>query len=104
MFTVIYSFKVKPNQEKRFEKAWRDLTLLIYEYEGSLGSRLHKQNVYNYIAYAQWPDRRTWLNSGSMLPQQSKEIRQIMKVSCDKIETLFELEVIDDLLKEKIKN
>jgi heme-degrading monooxygenase HmoA len=53
MFTVIYSFQVKPGQVHKFEKAWKDLTLLISEYEGSLGSRLHKQSELSYIAYAQ---------------------------------------------------
>lgn len=98
MFTVIYSFKVKPGEEQDFEKAWRDLTVLIYKYEGSLGSRLHKQNEINYIGYAQWPDKITWVNSGSKMPQMSKDIRKKMRESCEEIETLFELEVIDDLL------
>ena len=99
MFTVIYSFNVKPNHIESFEKAWRDMTILIIEYEGSLGSRLHKQNELNYIAYAQWPSKSTWVNSGSKLPEISKEIRNIMKESCDKIDTLFELEIVEDLLK-----
>ncbi len=99
MFTVIYSFKVRPNQIEPFKKAWRDMTILIIEYEGSLGSRLHKQNKLNYIGYAQWPSKNTWVNSGSKLPEISKEVRDIMKESCDKIEILFELEIVEDLLK-----
>jgi len=99
MFIVIYSFKVKPDQAKNFEKAWRDLTTLIFDYEGSLGSRLHKQDELNYIAYAQWSDKSTWRTSGNKLPPISKDIEKIMKESCEKIETLFKLEVVEDLLK-----
>lgn len=101
MFTVIYSFQVKQGEVQSFKKAWRDMTLLILEYEGSLGSRLHKQNELTYIGYAQWPTKNAWINSGNNLPEASEEIRKIMRATCEKIETLFELEVVDDLLKNK---
>ena len=42
IFTVIYSFKVLPEKCDSFEESWSQLTKLIYEYEGSLGSRLHR--------------------------------------------------------------
>ncbi len=44
MFAVIYQFNVKENRESEFIGAWKQLTQLIYDYEGSLGSRLHKLN------------------------------------------------------------
>jgi len=103
MFTVIYSFKVKENQSEVFEKAWKDLTLLIYEFEGSLGSRLHKNSENNYIGYAQWPDKTTWEKSGDHLPEIADEIRKTMKSACTSIEVLHELEVVDDLL-EKVSH
>jgi heme-degrading monooxygenase HmoA len=99
MFAVIYSFKVKPGQAKSFEKAWENLTHLIYEFEGSLGSRLHKKDDLHYIAYAQWPDKSTWQNSGAKLPESSADIRKAMKDACEHIETLYELDMITDLLK-----
>lgn len=101
MFAAIYSFKVKPNQTESFEKAWEDLTRLIYQFEGSLGSRLHKSDALNYIAYAQWPDRNTWENSGKKLPDTANEIRRIMKEACDKIETVYTLDAVTDLLMDK---
>ncbi len=103
MFTVLYSFKVKPNQANNFEKAWRGMTVLIYEYEGSLGSRLHKQSELNYIAYAQWPDKITWKNSGNKLPKSSEDIKETMTECCEKIEVLFEMEVVEDLLEKNIR-
>lgn len=104
MFIVIYFFQVKPTQEKIFEKAWHDLTQLIYEYEGSLGSRLHFQKESNYIGYAQWPDKITWENSGKKLPEEANQIRKTMKEACKKIETVYEMEVVDDLLQPKFLN
>ncbi|MEZ4805581.1 MAG: antibiotic biosynthesis monooxygenase [Bacteroidia bacterium] len=101
MFVVIYSFQVKPDYTAQFEKAWQALTVLIYEHEGSMGSRLHKKDACHYIAYAQWPNRETWKNSGTKLPSEANQIREEMKLACTKIETLHELELIDDLLKTK---
>ncbi len=101
MFSVIYKFEVKPDRKDSFEKSWKDLTQLIYNYAGSLGSRLHKKDEFNYIAYAQWPDKETWENSSNKLPEKSNEISKLMKESCNSIETLFELELILDLLEDK---
>lgn len=98
MFTVIYSFNVKPEQTIKFEKAWKDLTTLIHKHEASLGSRLHTQSQNSYIAYAQWSDRETWKNSGNNMPSEAVQIRKNMKDSCNSIETLFELDVVADLL------
>ena len=98
MFSVIYSFKIKENQTAVFEKAWKELTLLIYEFEGSMGSRLHKSSENNYIGYAQWPDKNTWENSGNHLPEIAAEISATMKNTCTSIEVLHELEVVDDLV------
>jgi hypothetical protein len=99
MFTAIYSFHVIAGKEELFESSWHELTELIYRYEGSLGSRLHIQSPQHYIGYAQWPDKTTRNNSGDNLPDSAAEIRKTMRECCISIETLFELEVKDDLLK-----
>lgn len=99
MFIAIYQFKVKPGKNADFISAWEALTQLIYEYEGSLGSRLHQQDDTVYIAYAQWPDKETWKNSGDKLPASADPIRKRMKSACEQIETLFELDTVSDLLK-----
>ncbi len=101
MFAVIYQFNVKENMNFEFIKAWKELTELIYEYEGSLGSRLHKLNDKSYLAYAQWPDKETWKNSGNDLPPSADRIRKAMKHSCTSIEVLHELDSIEDLLKSR---
>jgi quinol monooxygenase YgiN len=99
MFAVIYQFNLKENRESEFKGSWKQLTELIYEYEGSLGSRLHKLNDTSYIAYAQWPDRDTWKNSGNNLPDSADSVRKSMRDCCTEIETLYELDCTEDLLK-----
>ena len=101
MFSVIYKFEIKPDRTDSFEKSWKNLTLLIYEYAGSLGSRLHKKDECTYIAYAQWPNKETWEDSSNKLPEKSYEISALMRESCISIETLYELELIEDLLENK---
>ncbi|MBT8261019.1 MAG: antibiotic biosynthesis monooxygenase [Bacteroidia bacterium] len=99
MFTVIYSFKVKPNKEKVFIDSWKGLTSLIYKHEGSLGSRLHRENENLFIAYAQWPNKETWGKSGGKLPDSAAEFRKAMKDSCISIDTIYKMEVVSNLLK-----
>ena len=99
MFTVIYSFQLKPKQDKIFIKAWSDLTKLILEYEGSLGSRLHLESDGKYIAYAQWPSKKKWENFGTNLPEKAKEISKAMHDACIQMDTIHQLKVIEDLLK-----
>ena len=103
MFSVIYLFKIKSETEQDFIKYWKELTLLIKKYEGGLGSRLHKQNKNNFIGYAQWPDKKTWKDSGNKLPDTAMAIRKGMRACCESVETLYELDVVEDLLIEKKK-
>ena len=103
MFVAIYRFSTKADKQKQFKQAWHEMTKLIYEHEGSLGSRLHRESETEYIAYAQWPDRKAWQDSGNNLPETANKIRQAMQDSCEKIETLHELTVVDDLLETKTK-
>lgn len=98
MFTVIYRFEVKNNKQKEFVFAWKELTKLIYEFEGSLGSRIHHEKDNIYIAYAQWPSRKVWENFGANLPDIAKEHSANMKSACIKTETIHELEMLVDLL------
>lgn len=98
MFAVIYQFEVIEGKSKVFEKAWKQLTDLIIKFEGGLGSRLHKKSDQIYIAYAQWPDRETWQKSGGSLPEESIKLREEMRDACKKIDTLYELEMVDDRL------
>ncbi|WP_299547933.1 antibiotic biosynthesis monooxygenase [Seonamhaeicola sp.] len=101
MYIVMYSFKVKPEQEGTFLESWRALTKLIYKYEGSLGSRLHKKESLHYIAYAQWPDKLSFDNSGSELPLEANKYRDLMRSSCEDTKVIHKFEVVEDLLMQK---
>ncbi len=98
MYILIYRFTAKPDQVPQFLQSWREMTLLIREYEGSLGSRLHQESECVFIAYAQWPDRQTFENSGAKLPEHAQTVRKVLRESCESIETLHRLEMLDDLL------
>ncbi|WP_437370463.1 antibiotic biosynthesis monooxygenase family protein [Maribacter litoralis] len=102
MFVVIYQFDVVENKDDNFIKAWKRFTESIYQYEGSLGSRLHKNKDGKYIAYAQWPNRETWSNSGNKLPDKAKEEGIVMREYCLNVQVLFELDGIEDLLRDTI--
>lgn len=101
MFTVIYSFEIKELKTNQFELAWHELTQLIYKHENSLGSRLHKSSDLQYIAYACWPDKATWENSGKNMPEEADIHRSEMREACSEIKTIFQLNLVDDLLKDK---
>lgn len=99
MFSVVYEFDVIADKENDFKLLWRQLTIEIKTHRGGLGSRLHKvvasQN--KWIAYAEWPSRTLWLDrtkSNPVIDQLSNQL----KATCHSIQTIYELEVIDDLL------
>lgn len=100
MYVVLYLFVVKSNQVDTFIKGWKGLTNLIYQYEGSLGSRLHKKTHLEYIAYAQWPSKEMFDNSGGNLPKEGDEYRDLMRASCSKIEIMTKVEVVENLLRD----
>ena len=101
MFCAVYRFNVRPGLEEQLEDSWAKLTDLIYEHEGSLGSRLHRTPDGVYIAYAQWPARETWENASS-LPPEADPVRRAMREACESIETVYELEVVDDRLQQTV--
>lgn len=98
MFCVIYEFTVMPEKEAEFKSAWHDLTLKIQSIRGGLGSRLHKKIDENnlWIAYAQWPNRETWQNRSSN--EALTKLRNVLVNTCVSIRTVYELDVVDDLL------
>lgn len=101
-FTVVYSFEIKENTTEQFIKAWTSLTELIYEFEGSYGSRLHKVNDSHFVGYAQWPSRSVFEQAGDNLPESANHFREQMRGCCIKIERLLELESVEkDLIQNK---
>lgn len=98
-FTVIYSFQIHEGKDQEFIAAWKGLTELIYEHRGSLGSRLHKLNDSEYIAYAVWPDKETFADITTTMPDSAAIFRSAMRDACSNIETVYEMNVVEDLIK-----
>ena len=99
MFCVVYSFRVKKGCEVSFENSWKELTEVISKHANSNGSRLHKSKGNEYIAYASWPDKKTWEDGRSKLPKGSEVFSKKMKGCCSDIQTVYELDMLNDLLK-----
>jgi quinol monooxygenase YgiN len=99
MFIVIYKFEVEKGLEKDFEEEWAELTHAFINYANGLGSRLHKDEQGNYVAYAQWPDQETWKEARIKLPEKAKKISKQMRARCSNVEILHTLNEVKDLLK-----
>jgi len=59
-FRVVYHWRVKKSDEKKFEALWKKITLDYKKKYGAQGSCLHKLKNGDYIAYAQWPTKNHW--------------------------------------------
>ncbi len=102
-FSIIYSFKIHENKQDEFIHCWTELTSLIYRFEGSYGSRLHQVNENLFIAYAQWPDKKTFDQSGNKLPESANELRKKMRECCSEIKKEYELKtIVADLIKDEL--
>lgn len=60
MHAIYFRWKVTSGREADFEQAWLELTELIRDEHGGLGSRLHRCAVGHYFALAQWPSESVW--------------------------------------------
>jgi hypothetical protein len=69
---------------------------------GSHGSRLHRASTGEYIAYAQWQTRAQWEQQRDMSDAELQRHRQAMRECCERIEVLYELEVVDDWLRGEV--
>lgn len=101
MFAVIYEFETLPGKEEDFIKGWRWLTKLIYRYENSRGSRLHHVGGQTFVAYATWPDELTWKNSGDLMPAEADDARKLMRDNMAGSKTVYSMQMIEDLIREK---
>ena len=54
MFIVLYRWRIKPEKETQFIKAWAEVTDYFRQNWDSLGSRLHRGNDGLFYGYAQW--------------------------------------------------
>ena len=78
MIVYMYRWRLKPESEEQFTKAWSYVTEQLLEKCGSLGSRLHKGSDGLWYGYAQWPSAEQRENA-HLNHAEIAEARQIMK-------------------------
>jgi len=99
VFCVVYQWKVKPGKEDLFRQTWRDITEAIFAQHGSLGSRLHRADDGSWVAYAQWPDEKSWSHVDETVGVDLARANQKQCLEAE-VKVVFKLTVTDDLLKD----
>ena len=97
VFAVIYRWTLKPGTEDRFRDAWRTMTEAILARSGTSGSRLHRTDNGEVVAYAVWPSRERWEAAGK-LPPASAEALTTMRDCIETSHGATPLTLLDDLL------
>lgn len=97
MKAAIYRWKVAPEDEDHFMRRWHEITKDIVRDHGGGGSRLHRAENGDFVAYARWPtraDRDRAFAAYSNDPDHTIPQRQ---GKAELIEEVW-LDVLDDLL------
>lgn len=83
MLAVLYSFKLKPEQESIYPQLWQELAHFFITEKGALGSCLHQAENGIWIAYSRWPDAQTraaaWRPDEKERSDLPARIRQILQ-------------------------
>jgi heme-degrading monooxygenase HmoA len=97
MFAVMYRWKLKAGTEERFRVAWGEMTEAIRARSGTSGSRLHRTDDGEVVAYAVWPSRERWEAAGA-LPPASASALATMRECIEASYAATPLAVLDDRL------
>ena len=97
MFAILYRWKLKPGTEETFRDAWKAMTETIKAKYGTGGSRLHRTDDGDFVAYAVWPHREHWGATGK-LPSTNPEASARMRACIAHSLPSTPLEVLEDLL------
>ncbi|MEN1727474.1 MAG: antibiotic biosynthesis monooxygenase [Pseudomonadota bacterium] len=101
MLAVLLAFDVKPGSEAEFVETWEHTTHIIYQHFGGLGSRLHRSEDGQFIAYAQWPDLEVY-ESEQIWTDEHAAVRQQMRNTLigGRPASIRILSVVSDLIKD----
>jgi hypothetical protein len=102
MFCALLKFNVKPDHDDQFRHHWLAVTHWYYQHAGSLGARLHRASIGEYIAYTQCVSRAEWEQQRDMSDAELQAHRQAMRACCESVEVLYELEMTDDYLQGEV--
>lgn len=97
MHAIYFKWKVASGHEREFEHAWLELTELIRDERGGLGSRLHRCTDGHYFAYAQWPSEFVWAAQAEPTARMV-ELRNRMREFAELVDGPLRGDVVADLL------
>ena len=97
MHAIYFRWKVASGHEREFEHAWLELTELIRDERGGLGSRLHRCIDGHYFAYAQWPSELVWATQPEPTARMV-ELRNQMLELAELVDGPLRGDVVADLL------
>jgi quinol monooxygenase YgiN len=97
VFAVQYRWRLRPGTEDAFRAAWRAMTAAIRARHGTSGSRLHRTDDGELVAYAVWPSRQAW-EAARAQPSSDPEAGAAMRACIAHSYDATPLEIIDDLL------
>lgn len=82
-FRFVFEVKVRPSEDEAFIINWRELSIVIQEYPGARGTRLHKKHgeESTYIAIAEWESAEARQAAMSDIEQgQSDQAKRIARL------------------------
>jgi hypothetical protein len=97
MHAIYFRWKVASGREADFEYAWLELTKLVRDERGGLGSRLHRCADGHYFAYAQWPSELFWATQPEPTARMV-ELRNRMRECSELVDGPLRGDVVADLL------
>ncbi len=68
MFAVLYRWRVSADNATEFVRQWELVTTAIRDQCASFGSRLHRTEDGEWVAYARWPDVETLHRCSQLAP------------------------------------
>lgn len=97
MKAAIYRWRVAPENEDDFRRRWHDITVDIMARHGGGGSRLHRAENGDFVAYARWPSKEA---RDKAFADYSKDRNRSIPQREGKAELIEEiwLDITDDLL------
>jgi len=96
-FYVVYRWRLVPGTDAEFIRAWAALTEAIKAQRGGLGSRLHRRDDGDWLAYAAWPDRAAWETSRDQ-PSPLPDVSAAMTACIAESRAPILLDPVEDLL------
>lgn len=97
MFAVLYKWTLKKGSEAKFVDAWEEVTAELSTRWETQGSRLHRTQEGDWIAYAQWPSREKW-EEASQATFVKSAARVEMAAAVESGEILMSMDIVKDLL------